>query len=167
MSILEGGCLCGAIRFRATGKPTNTMVCHCQTCRRAAGSPVVAWLTFDRKDFRITRGKLSEFNSTPPVTRGFCGTCGTPLTFESTRFPDETDVTICSLDDPEQVPPRDHTRAATKLTWVKLADVDNANDIPPDGSNSRNDPTALYSADGRFSSFELPSSSGFLYKWEA
>ena len=58
------------------------------------------------------------------LSRGadYCGTCGTPLTFESTRFADETDVTICSLDDPEQVPPRDHTRAATKLSWVKLAD---------------------------------------------
>ena len=45
-----------------------------------------------------------------------------PLTFESTRFPDETDVTTCSLDDPEAAPPQDHTRASTQLSWVKLAD---------------------------------------------
>jgi pullulanase/glycogen debranching enzyme len=51
--------------------------------------------------------------------------------------------------------------------WVKLADVENANDIPPGGTNSRHDSTALRSEDGRFSGFELPSSSGFLYKWEA
>jgi hypothetical protein len=50
--------------------------------------------------------------------------------------------------------------------WVKLADVENANDIPPEGTNSPDAPTALHSADGRFSDFELPSSSGFLYKWE-
>jgi hypothetical protein len=52
MSTLEGGCLCGAIRYRVSGKPANTMICHCRTCRRAAGSPVVApthhsWLSHD------------------------------------------------------------------------------------------------------------------------
>lgn len=52
-------------------------------------------------------------------------------------------------------------------TWVKLADVENANDIAPDGSNSAYDATALHSNDGRFCGFELPSSSGFLYKWES
>ena len=50
--------------------------------------------------------------------------------------------------------------------WVKLTDMDGVNDIPPDGSNSAAEPTALHSADGRFGGFELPSSSGFLYKWE-
>lgn len=52
-------------------------------------------------------------------------------------------------------------------TWVKLADVDTANDIPPEGTSSAGDPTALRTADGRFAGFELPASSGFLYKWEA
>ena len=122
MSILEGGCLCGAIRFRATGKPTNTMVCHCQTCRRAAGSPVVAWLTFDRKDFRITRGKLSEFNSTPPVTRGFCGTCGTPLTYAHRDSPDSIDVTTCSVDDPQAYPPTHHSWLSDDVGWVRFGD---------------------------------------------
>jgi len=50
---------------------------------------------------------------------------------------------------------------------VKLADVENANDIPPEGTNSAQDATALFSGDGRFGGFELPASSGFLYKWEA
>ncbi|HKI05788.1 MAG TPA: alpha-amylase family glycosyl hydrolase [Thermoanaerobaculia bacterium] len=51
-------------------------------------------------------------------------------------------------------------------TWVKLADVESANDVPPEGTNSAGDPTALHSSDGRFGGFELPGSSGFLYKWE-
>ena len=51
--------------------------------------------------------------------------------------------------------------------WVKLADVDRVNDIPPEGDNSRADSTALLTGDGRFSGFTLPSSSAFLYKWEA
>ena len=51
--------------------------------------------------------------------------------------------------------------------WVKLADIDRVNDLPPDGTNDPGDPTALHSTDGRFAGFTLPSSSGFIYKWTA
>jgi hypothetical protein len=44
------------------------------------------------------------------------------LTFEREDFLDEIDVTTCSLDDSEGLPPRDHTHASSKLSWVKLAD---------------------------------------------
>jgi 1,4-alpha-glucan branching enzyme len=52
-------------------------------------------------------------------------------------------------------------------TWLKLADMDRVNDIPPVGTNSIQDPTAIRTDDGTFSGFTLPSSSGFIYKWEA
>jgi hypothetical protein len=44
------------------------------------------------------------------------------LTCELDDFPEEIDVTICSLDQPEAVPPKDHTRSSSQLKWVKLAD---------------------------------------------
>jgi hypothetical protein len=44
------------------------------------------------------------------------------LTFASTRSPGQLDITTCSLDEPEHVPPRDHTFLRSKLSWVKLAD---------------------------------------------
>ena len=52
-------------------------------------------------------------------------------------------------------------------SWVKLADLDSVDDIPPGGTNSTADPGTLHSNDGRFGAFELPSSSAFLYKWES
>ncbi|MCW5976423.1 MAG: hypothetical protein KIT09_00020 [Bryobacteraceae bacterium] len=51
--------------------------------------------------------------------------------------------------------------------WVKLADIDAVNDIAPEGTNSAGDATAFHSNDGRFAGFALPSSSGFIYKWES
>jgi len=51
--------------------------------------------------------------------------------------------------------------------WVKLADIERVNDLAPNGSNNASDPTTLQSHDGRYVGFELPSSSGFVYKWEA
>lgn len=50
---------------------------------------------------------------------------------------------------------------------VKLADIDWISDIPPGGNNSVQDTTALRANDGNFDNFRLPSSSGFIYKWEA
>jgi len=52
-------------------------------------------------------------------------------------------------------------------TWIKLADIDQVNDLPPFGTNSATNPGALRSLDGRFANFVLPSSSGFIYKWES
>lgn len=55
-------------------------------------------------------------------TRSFCPRCGTQLSFESSRAPAEIDVTTCSLDRPELVPPRDHTRTSSQVSWLRLSD---------------------------------------------
>ena len=119
---LDGGCLCGAIRYRVRGKPTNTMVCHCQSCRRAAGSPVVAWLTFATTDFQFSKGQPVEFTSSPPVRRTFCGTCGTALTYAHRDSPASIDVTTCSLDAPQSFPPTHHSWLSDDVEWVKFGD---------------------------------------------
>jgi hypothetical protein len=119
---VEGGCFCGAIRYRVTGAPGNSMVCHCRTCRRVATAPVVAWLTFAAERFEFTRGQPIEFRSSAPVTRTFCGACGSPLTYRHTRSLSEIDVTSCSLDDPERFPPTHHSWLSHDLGWVKFGD---------------------------------------------
>ena len=120
--MLKGHCLCGAIQYEVAGPLSNNTLCHCSMCRRAAASPMVGWFTVRRGSYRLLAGTPASYRSSAEVVRTFCAACGTPLTFESSRYPDETDVTICSLADPEQAPPWDHTRASTKLSWVKLAD---------------------------------------------
>ena len=64
-----------------------------------------------------------KFASSPRVRRAFRGQCGTSLTYESDMFPDEIDITIRSLDDPQAVPPREQTQAAEKLEWINLNDI--------------------------------------------
>jgi hypothetical protein len=118
----EGGCLCGAIRYVAHGAPTVSMICHCNTCRRAAGAPVVAWLTFPLSQFSFVRGRPSEFHSTPLVTRTFCSVCGTSLTYVHTARPLEIDVVTASLDDPEAFPPTHHSWMSSSLGWIRFGD---------------------------------------------
>lgn len=120
-SALTGGCLCGAIRYEARGTPFHRTVCHCSICRRAAGAPMVAWFTVKPADFAFTAGQPSTYRSSAKAQRSFCPVCGTHLTFKMDAL-DEIDVTACSLDDPEAVPPQDHTYVASQLSWVRLED---------------------------------------------
>lgn len=119
---LRGGCSCGAVRYEADGDPFHLTLCHCSDCRRAAGAPAVAWFSVRADALRWTAGTPVSWQSSEGVARSFCGRCGTPLTYRAERYPDEVDVTTCSLDDAEQLPPQDHTFESRRLHWLQLAD---------------------------------------------
>ena len=114
---IEGGCLCRAIRYRIAGVPVSSIICHCNTCRRASAAPSVAWLTFPFASFALVSGRLQTFQSSPGVRRAFCGTCGSPLTYESDREPGTVDVTTVSLDNPDRFPPTREVWLDHKLAW--------------------------------------------------
>ncbi len=120
--MLKGGCFCGAVRYEAQGEPWHPTACHCSICRRTSAAPLVAWFTVKTADLRTVAGQPTRFRSSAHGTRSFCPACGTPLTFQSDHLPDEIDVSTCSLDDPEQMPPQSHTWRASGLSWVKTAD---------------------------------------------
>jgi hypothetical protein len=120
--MLKGGCFCGEIRYEADDAPMQATACHCSICRRTSAAPLVAWFTVKLGSFRIVSGEPRSFRSSDHAARTFCPSCGTPLTFLSTRHPDEIDITTCSLDDPEQVPPRSHIWRASGISWMKSAD---------------------------------------------
>lgn len=115
---LSGGCLCGAVRYRAAGTVSDATVCHCPTCRRASGAPLVAWVTFPRRGFAFTRGEPVRYRSSPPVVRAFCGRCGTALTYARDDEPETIDVTTTSLDRAAELAPRDHVFASHALPWA-------------------------------------------------
>ena len=117
----SGGCLCGAVRYEVRGVPMHETLCHCTFCRRASGAPVVAWFSMRPEAFQVTKGQLKSFHSSSLVVRSFCGDCGTPISYQRDGL-NELDVTTCSLDDPESVPPRDHTFAGSALTWAPIED---------------------------------------------
>jgi hypothetical protein len=119
---MEGGCFCGAVRYRATVRPTNSMVCHCQTCRRVAASPVVAWVTVLKAHFKFVKGHPATFKSSDPVQRMFCRDCGTPLTYEHSGSAETIDITTCSLDTPGAFPPTHHSWLSHDIGWVRFGD---------------------------------------------
>ena len=119
---LLGGCMCGAVRYEADGEPFHPTLCHCVDCRRASGAPALAWFSVRRDALRWTRGTPALNPSSPGVERQFCSACGTQLTWRGTNTPDEIDVTMGSLDDPNAVAPADHTYEAQRVPWLHVAD---------------------------------------------
>jgi hypothetical protein len=117
MRIMEGGCLCGAIRYRITGTPLSSVICHCKSCRRASGAPTVAWLTVDRERFEVLSGSVRAFQSSPGVIRRFCADCGSALTYENSKSPATIDVTTASLDDPGAFPPTAEVWLDHRISW--------------------------------------------------
>lgn len=119
---ITGGCLCGDVRYGANGSPVLVEFCHCQSCRRGAGAPLVAWAAFRRAEFGATAGNVTAYESSPGVVRTFCGRCGTSLTLADDRFSDEIYVSVGSFDDPESLPPEFHIWRVQRLSWIETSD---------------------------------------------
>ena len=120
---LQGGCMCGAVRYEASGEPFNATLCHCVDCRRASGAPALAWFSVRGDTLRWTQGMPARNASSPGVERLFCARCGTQLTWHGAGAPDEIDITLCSLDDPDAIAPADHTFASQQVRWLHLEDA--------------------------------------------
>ena len=118
----SGGCLCGRVRYRASGEGTDRCFCHCTSCRRAIGAPMVPWVTFAASSFSVVEGQLAQYRSSPGVSRGFCAACGTSISYRRDDRSDEIDVTVSSLDDPASMVPEVHTWVEDKLPWVAITD---------------------------------------------
>jgi hypothetical protein len=117
MQIHEGGCLCSAIRFRISGAPELSCICHCATCRRASAAPTVAWLTFDRGQVEFISGNPTVYRSSQGIARQFCGTCGSQLTYETITSPTSIDITTASLDNPNLFPPTLEVWLEHRVPW--------------------------------------------------
>ena len=126
---IEGGCLCGAVRYRISAEPRSADYCHCRMCRRAAGAPV-ACLTVADAAFAWTKGEPAVYRSSAAAERLFCSACGTQLALRDE--PDHLDVTLASLDDPDAVRPSYHIWTASRIGWFDTAD-----DLPRYPQNRR------------------------------
>ncbi len=119
----RGGCRCGAVRFEAAGEPNKVSYCHCESCRAATGAPVSVAVMYEAPQVRFTRGAPRRYASSPGVERGFCGTCGTPLSWagvwhdRSFMF-----LFVGAFDEPDSMPPDRHAFCTHRLDWFDTAD---------------------------------------------
>lgn len=115
-----GGCLCGDVRYEVRGKPLGCVVCHCRSCQKAVGAPMVAWVDYALDQFSWTTAPAKVFRSSPELERSFCDRCGTALTNQRAENAKEISVTLSSLDVPQDLHPDVHIWTGSKLPWVEL-----------------------------------------------
>jgi hypothetical protein len=110
---LSGGCLCGRTRYEAQPDHRDGYYCHCRMCQLAFGNTRAAYLNL-RKDQVRWRTQPSYYASSKIARRGFCGTCGTPLSFEFLDS-ERMDLSVGSLDDPGVLKPTEHYAVESRI----------------------------------------------------
>jgi hypothetical protein len=122
--MLEGGCLCGGVRFRVTGKLGPAGFCHCQQCRRASGSAFAANAPVRTRYFALTAGAdlVSEYESSPGKFRAFCRRCGSPLYSRRDSEPEIRRLRLGSFDGDPGRRPLAHVWVVSKAPWYSIED---------------------------------------------
>ncbi len=106
---MEGGCNCGAVRYRIEGEAGFSFLCQCRRCQRATGSGHAPGMKVERDQVSVA-GEMASWSTTADsgatVSHEFCGTCGSPIFSSTDRFPTSLSVYAASLDDPSVFKPQ-------------------------------------------------------------
>jgi hypothetical protein len=124
MTAIEGGCNCGAIRYRIDSEPFAVAVCHCENCRLQSGSAFSVNLIVKARTMTV-EGTLAMYedsrtDSGNPLRREFCATCGSPIRSIPTAQPALIAVKAGTADAPDRFAPTIHLWTSTALPWVEI-----------------------------------------------
>jgi hypothetical protein len=121
---LQGGCTCGAVRYRLGSPPMIVHCCHCRDCQRQTGSAFVLNALIEADRVALLSGEPEMVTVPAPSDRAQkiyrCPSCRIALwsvygDVDKLRF-----VRIGTLDDPSALPPNVHIYTRSKLPWVTL-----------------------------------------------
>jgi len=122
MKVREGGCLCGAVRYRVKQEPQAVVICHCTHCQKASGSAFSVNLLVKEADYEQrgeTRFLLDTGDSGLPSYRHFCGHCGSPIMTRAENLPGLCLVKAGTLDQPEGIGPQLEIYTDHAAAWLE------------------------------------------------
>ena len=124
----EGGCVCGAVRYRVQAQPVFGMVCHCRFCQRRLGSAFAVLAYFNEQDVEITQGELTHCEHRSDESQRwlrmeFCIRCGTTVTHTAEVRPGLRAIAGGTFDNPAWFTIDRHIWTRSALPWVT---------VPPD-----------------------------------
>lgn len=122
--VAEGGCICCAVRYRTSGAPETVILCHCESCRRHSGAPLVALAGYTRDQVSYASGTPIIYVSSPGVGRAFCADCGTSLTWEGDDGTGRqlVELMVATMDHPQDFSPEAQIHHGERLPWLETAD---------------------------------------------
>jgi hypothetical protein len=120
----EGGCVCGAVRYRTEGMPVRTPVCHCQACQKPTGSAFGVGAYFKAEQVHLLGGELRTYEHASDESRRwlrfeFCPKCGTQVTWTLEAMPGVRAVGLGTFDDPKWLKPNRFGWYRSAHAWVK------------------------------------------------
>lgn len=130
---LQGGCLCGKIRYEIDGPITEVSNCHCSMCRRFHGAAFATYGKVAAEHFRWLSGQdlLGVHETSPGIGWAFCRTCGSSLGVPAPGRLSE--ITLGTLDGDPGVRPREHIFVGSRATWFEITDTLPQHDTWPPG----------------------------------
>lgn len=116
-----GGCQCGHVRYRITGRPIELTACHCRACQRQSGSAFGMSLHLPEAAFALVSGRLATFEVTTDGGRiktcAFCPNCGARIHHATAGG---LSLKAGTLDDTTGLAPDAHYWTACKQPWVVI-----------------------------------------------
>jgi hypothetical protein len=120
----EGGCSCGAVRYRLTSRPLFAHCCHCLDCQKQTGSAFAINALIETSRIDMLQGKPIAYDMPSPSGRGHdiyrCEKCGVALWSDYGRRPYLRFVRVSTLDEPHAIEPDVHIFTRSKVPWVRL-----------------------------------------------
>ena len=120
---LEGGCLCGAVRYRAEAEPLIVGNCYCVDCRKASGTSHGTHVGVP-EDSLTLEGDVTFYESTADsgntVSRGFCPKCGSAIFSRNSGMPGIVMLRGSSLDDPNSITPQMNVYVSRAPEWANI-----------------------------------------------
>lgn len=125
MARLEGGCLCGKVRYHTDAEPLMQVICHCKTCQKISGSAYSLNVGVPQDEFVAKGETLSTYDdhsgsSGKAFYRRFCANCGSHVFSYGPAYGEVCFIKAGTLDDAGWLAPTTHIWCAEKLPCVEI-----------------------------------------------
>lgn len=118
--MINGSCLCGAVKYEISGKVGDIVHCHCNTCRKAHGSAFSSVAAVQDRDFHLlSSDSLKSYQSSPGKHRFFCSNCGSQV-YAKRETASHIVLRLGSVDSTLNSPEKEHIWVSDKANWYTI-----------------------------------------------